>query len=186
LADFLWTGGIWAFYDVEAALRGLARRKSNGEPTTLAFLHAVPDPDNAPLLATIEALVDQLGLRDLVTMISEPIDMGDRDGFLRGARGVVAIAQPGVENDTCVRLRTRDSLLYGLPVLVDDFGGTGAFVRQHKIGVALASTDATSVAAGFGAIADVGPARAEMLRRLTVVAEEQAYDVTVPAWLRSL
>jgi hypothetical protein len=124
LADFLWTGGIWSFYDPAVFVRALAHCQAQGVALTGAFLHAVAQPDNAGLIASLEDETARLGIEDAVRFVRAPIAHEERDGFLLGACGLICIGRPGIENETCVRLRIRDNRLFGLPLVVDGHGAT--------------------------------------------------------------
>jgi hypothetical protein len=124
LADFLWTGGIWSFYDPMTFVRAVARCRDLRIPVTGAFLHAQEQPDNAALLAELRRETAALGLRDAMRFRSGRMAHDERDSYLLGARGLVCIGRPGVESQTCVRLRIRDTRLLGVPLIVDGHGAT--------------------------------------------------------------
>lgn len=137
LADFLWTGGVWSFYDPLLFVHALALCRDRGLPVTGAFLHAAAVPDNAALLDALRAEVSRRGLRERVTFLADPVRHDERDAYLKAARGLVCVAKPGVENQTCVRLRVRDNRLHGIPVVVDGYGATATEVARDGHGVVL-------------------------------------------------
>ncbi|MFD0267730.1 hypothetical protein ACFVGY_14210 [Streptomyces sp. NPDC127106] len=148
VADFLWTGGIWSFYDPAVLVDAVAVcRDRFGREARAAFLYARPEPDNAALIAALADRIRARGVADLVRLVDEPLPHDRRDAALKGARAYVCVARPGAENQTCVRLRIRDSRLYGVPMVVDGFGGTANEVRRDGLGTVLAGTTAEELAA---------------------------------------
>ncbi|OZV80511.1 hypothetical protein CA850_14260 [Micromonospora echinospora] len=79
-------------------------------------------PDTWEIVEALEKRIAERAVADLVTVVRRPVTHRDRDAYLTAARAFVCVARPGVENDTCVRLRIRDSRLYGVPMIVDGFG----------------------------------------------------------------
>lgn len=124
IADFVWTGGLWVFYDPEMFIRAVALCRERGHQATAAFLYGQEEEDNTAILARMRALIQHLGVESAVRIVREPPAHDERDAWLKGARGYVCIGRPGIENETCVRLRIRDSRLYGVPLIVDRHGGT--------------------------------------------------------------
>lgn len=133
LADFLWTGGIWNFLDPLTFVRAVGRCHQRGAPVTAAFLHAAPVTDNADLVAALHHEVEALDLGDAVQLLTEPVAHGKRDAYLLGARGLVCLGKPGAENQTCVRLRVRDSRLLGVSLVVDGYGATAREAEQGGV-----------------------------------------------------
>lgn len=146
LADFLWTGGIWSFYQPEMLVDAVAVCRDRGIDTSAAFLYAEPVPDNRTLIDGLRERIERRGVADRVLLHRGALSHDQRDRYLKGARALVALGRPGVENETCVRLRIRDSRLYGKPLIVDSYGATGAEVALSGRGVALADPTAESVA----------------------------------------
>lgn len=146
LADFLWTGGIWSFYDPMVFIHALALCRDRGLPFTGAFLYAAPVPDNAALVDALRAEASRLRLQERVTFVVDPLRHVERDAYLKAARGLVCLAKPGVENQTCVRLRIRDSRLHGIPVVVDGHGATATEVARDGAGVVLREPSAEHLA----------------------------------------
>jgi hypothetical protein len=146
LADALWTGGVWSYLDPIVFVDALALCRDAGVGLTAAFLYAAVQPDNADLMARVRARVAQLGLGEKVMFCGEPLRHQDRDGILNGARVLVCTARPGVENETCVRLRIRDSRLYGVPMIVDPHGPTAREIERDGLGWVLDAVTADGLA----------------------------------------
>ncbi|MET7869442.1 hypothetical protein [Streptomyces cyaneofuscatus] len=146
LADFLWTGGIWAFYQPEVLVDAVAVCRDRGIDTSAAFLYAEPVPDNKGLIDALKSRISRRGLADRVLLHQGPLAHDQRDSYLKGARALVVLGRPGIENETCVRLRIRDSRLYGKPLIVDSYGATGAEVALNGPGAALTDPTPESVA----------------------------------------
>ncbi|MEU4565056.1 hypothetical protein [Micromonospora sp. NPDC023956] len=134
LADVLWTGGIWSFYDPYVLVDAVSLCARRGSPVTAAFLYGQPHPDTREIVEALEKRIAERAVTDLVTVVRRPVTHRARDAYLTAARAFVCVARPGAENDTCVRLRVRDSRLYGVPMIVDGFGATADEVRRDGPG----------------------------------------------------
>ncbi|MFI7633011.1 hypothetical protein [Nonomuraea sp. NPDC049400] len=145
-ADFLWTGGLWSFYDPGVLVQAVALCATRGIDVTAAFVYGGPHPDNQAVISELDRDIDVLGMRSRVRIRHDPLRHYERDAMLKGAMGFVCIARPGVENETCVRLRLRDSRLYGVPLIVDGFGATADEVRRDGSGIVLAEPTAEALA----------------------------------------
>ncbi len=137
LADVLWTGGLWSYFDPLRLVDALALCHAREVGLTAAFLYARPGPDNMDTIQQLAARIAALGLTGAVRLVDRPLRHQDRDGVIKGARALVCIARPGIENETCVRLRIRDSRLYGLPTVVDSAGPTAGELTRDGLGRAL-------------------------------------------------
>lgn len=180
LADFLWTGGMWEFYEPHLLIQAMAELRDRGIETTAAFLYGIPFADTQATIAEAHGLVRSLGLDEQVTIVDTPLPHRQRDAYINAAVGLVCVARPGIENETTVRLRTRDARLFGIPFIVDGHGATGDEVAAMGHGLALREPSA-------GALAD---AMAEVLsgRVPMPVVSGVDYDRNlepVIAWLRA-
>jgi len=146
LADVLWTGGIWHYFDPMLLVEAIARCRARGAELTAAFLYGQARGDAAESVRHVAARIDALGLADAVTLVSRPIRHQDRDAIVKAARALVCVALPGIENETCVRLRVRDSRLYGLPTVVDSHGPTGRELADDGLAWVLARHTADDLA----------------------------------------
>jgi hypothetical protein len=70
-----------------------------------------------------------------------------RDKVIDRSAALIFMGRPGIENETCVRLRLRDTLLYRRPLIVDSFGASGQYVLQRKIGVVAQSLNIEDIRA---------------------------------------
>jgi hypothetical protein len=68
-----------------------------------------------------------------------------RADAIEAAVALIALGRPGIENETCVRLRIRDTLLYRRPVIVDPYGTTADYVRRTGIGLVARSLEKDDV-----------------------------------------
>lgn len=157
LADFLWTGGMWDFFRPEAFIRGLAGVRDRGRNVTGAFLHATPNPDTAACVQSIRELVHELELDTSVRLITEPLRHDDRDAFLLGSKALVCLSSGGIENESTVRFRLRDTLLHGVPLIVDGGGGTSDAVLERNLGVVVPFVTSSSVADAMQDVLDAPP-----------------------------
>nr|ADZ45331.1 putative glycosyltransferase [Streptomyces sp. NRRL 30471] len=146
LADFLWTGGIWSFYDPMLLVDAVAVCRDRGRRADTAFLYARRKADNAELVGDLASRIKELRIEDRVTLVDEPLPHDRRDAHLKAARAFISVAEPGAENQTCVRLRLRDSRLHGIPMVVDDFGGTANEVRRSGPGTVLSEATPQALA----------------------------------------
>lgn len=154
LADFLWTGGMWSFFLPDLFVRALAEVRCRGRPVTGAFLHTQPHPDTIDTIRSTRDLVRELGLDASVTFLADEIRHDDRDALIRGARGLVCLSSGGIENETTVRFRLRDTLLHQVPLIIDEGGGTAAAVAERRLGVVAANRTPAAVADAMELVLD--------------------------------
>jgi hypothetical protein len=145
--DLLWTGGLWAYFDPVAVVEAIALCHEAAHPVSLGFLYGQAQPDNAVVVDEVVAAIRAHHLEDWVELRSGPMSHLHRDGAVKGAKALVSVARPGIENDTCVRLRIRDSRLYGLPMLCDSFGPTAVEAAADGLGAAVDPRDRGGLAA---------------------------------------
>ncbi|SCL26201.1 hypothetical protein GA0074692_2103 [Micromonospora pallida] len=172
LADVLWTGGVWSFYDPHLLVDAVAICARRGLRISAAFLYGQPHPDTREIVEALEKRIADRAVGDLVTVVRQPVTHQARDAYLTGARAFVCVARPGVENDTCVRLRIRDSRLYGVPLIVDGFGATADEVRRHGLGRVLDEPSAETLA----------EALAETIAARTPGGAEDAFEYRDDLW----
>jgi hypothetical protein len=146
LADVLWTGGLWSYFDPLLLVESIARCRARGAAVTAAFLYGRANGDAAEPVRRVAARITALRLDGAVTLHARPVRHQDRDGIIKAARVLVCVAHPGIENETCVRLRVRDSRLYGLPTIVDPHGPTGRELADDGLGWVLARHTADDLA----------------------------------------
>jgi glycosyltransferase involved in cell wall biosynthesis len=180
--EVLWTGGLWEFMDPAAAVRAVAAARADGTEVTLRFLHAAPHPDTERTRTGVTALARELNVTQHVVLHTDPIRHSDRGRYLREAAALICLARPGIENETCVRLRVRDCRLYGLPLLVDRFGATATELAADGLAIPVDPADTGSIAEYLKLlVADSRPPQPSGQ-------DEWAYERTtapLTAWLRS-
>ncbi len=146
LADFLWTGGMWAFYEPLTLVEAVHLLRERGVHTTAAFLYARPVDDTRATIARVREAVSELGLGERVLLNTEPLALSERDRYVKAARAYVCVTWPGAENETATRLRLRDSWLQGIPSIIDGFGTSGEVIEREGLGIAPHRPDAHSLA----------------------------------------
>lgn len=146
LADFLWTGGVWSWYEPLMLVESMHILRMRGVDATAAFLYGVPITDTQDLLAEVADLIEHYGLSDRVTINSRHLPLSERDQYLKSAKAYVCVGKPGAENETGIRLRVRDSRLHGIPSIVDGFGLSGDLVAGDTLGIVLQKPTAESLA----------------------------------------
>ncbi|MBV7701688.1 hypothetical protein NOVA_02785 [Nocardia nova] len=169
--EVLWTGGLWTFMDPVAAVRAVATARADGVDVGLRFLHAAPHPDTDAVHAEVTSAANDLGIDDHVVLHTDPVRHDDRDRYLRHAAGLICLARPGIENQTCVRLRARDSRLYGLTLLVDPFGATATELAADGLAVAVDPADTDTIASYLAVLVSDRPPR-------SATPQEWAYEHT--------
>lgn len=122
--DFLWTGGLWSYFDPGTVIDAIAYCHQRGVPATLGFLHCQETADTRDTIASLKEQVRNLNLGPYVSFFEDTPSEETRNGLIKSSKGLICIARPGIENRTCVRLRVRDSRLHGIPTLVDAHGPT--------------------------------------------------------------
>jgi hypothetical protein len=173
MGDFLWTGGMWAFYQPVMLVEAMRVLRGRGVDTTAAFMYANVTPDTEAAISRVREAVDEYGLGDRVFLNSKSLAMSQRDQYLKAARGYVCVTSPGIENETATRLRLRDTWLHGIPVIIDPFGNSADIVGRERLGVVLENFSPAGLAEAMerikhGAIAPPGR-RVEHLYEATLV-----------------
>jgi hypothetical protein len=146
MADFLWTGGVWSWYEPLMLVEAMHLLRTRGVDATAAFLYGVPIADTQDLLDSIVDLIEHYGLSDRVTVNNRHLPLSERDQYLKSAKAHICVGKPGAENETGIRLRVRDSRLHGIPSIVDGFGLMGDLVSSERLGIVLPQPTAESLA----------------------------------------
>lgn len=130
--DWMWSGGVWRFYRPDLALAARDLLEKQGSPTSMRFLYGT-GTDAAPGEGVIP---------------SAPTHY-ERDVHLKGARALICLGGDGIENQTCLRLRLRDTFLYSKPLVIDGHGATGELVERLQIGRVAAASHPAAVASAM-------------------------------------
>ncbi|MEU4565488.1 hypothetical protein [Micromonospora sp. NPDC023956] len=146
LADFLWTGGLWAFFEPLMLVEAVKILRDRGVDASAAFLHAAPTEDTRSTIVEVGRAIDALALGDRVHLHTQPLALSERDQYVKAAQAYVCIARPGAENETGTRLRLRDTWLHGIPTIIDPHGISGDLVARENLGVVLREPSADSLA----------------------------------------
>ncbi|MFI6367961.1 hypothetical protein ACIBG0_35065 [Nocardia sp. NPDC050630] len=169
--EVLWTGGLWTYTDPVAAVRGVATARATGVDVGLRFLHAAPHPDTAVVRDEVARVARELSITEHVVLHTDPVRHDDRDRYMQSAAGLICLARPGIENQTCVRLRVRDSRLHRLTLLVDPFGATATELGAEGLAVAVDPADSNAIADYLAVLVSDRPPR-------PINPEEWAYEHT--------
>ncbi|WP_454197134.1 hypothetical protein [Nocardia sp. Marseille-Q1738] len=152
-ADALWTGGLWTYFAPELLVEAVALCHREGLPVTAEFLHARPGPDTEEIVRRLRQQVRELKLTNAIRFETADLSLLERARRIRGTRILVSVARPGLENETCVRLRARDSRLHGKPAIVDPFGATATELSADGLAVVPPDASAEQLAAALAAAA---------------------------------
>gem|GEM_PF-6047497 len=178
----LWTGGVWDYMAPEAALAPFAAgARIVPEDFRLGFLYP-PAPGQSLRAAPLFAALAQSHPGSWVAI--PPPDHLTRGVSIESARALISLGLPGVENDTCVRLRLRDALLYRRPIIVDSFGATGDYVASTGIGVLTRSLAAEDVAVAMRALVESDALWAECQRAIEAERSRCILDDTLLGLVR--
>lgn len=150
--DFLWTGGIWDFYDPVAVVRAIARLKAAGQRVSLRFMYKPPPGQRLEEARRLLQAIDDYAVSDLVDFCEPTPTHHERNAVCAGARAAICIGRPGIENQTSIRLRLRDSFLYRLPFIVDKHGATGRLVESLGMGTSVDSGDCEELATAMSRV----------------------------------
>jgi hypothetical protein len=148
-ADFVWSGGLWSFYRPELLVRAVAICHRCGFEVSAAFLYAARNSDNSDVVEMLSDLVAELKLEKYVLFWERPPSPDERSALLMRARGMVCVANPGIENEANIRMRVRDSRLYGIPTLIDAFGATAKELEADGLASLVQPLTAESLAASM-------------------------------------
>ncbi|EWC64471.1 glycosyltransferase domain containing protein [Actinokineospora spheciospongiae] len=152
LADFLWTGGIWAFFQPLMLVEAMAVLRDRGVDATAAYLHAAPTEDTRATIDSVAKAIADAALADRVYLRTEALPLSERDQYVKAAQAYVCVAKPGVENETGTRLRLRDTWLHGIPTVIDPYGISGDLVASEGLGVVLRDPSPESLADALQAV----------------------------------
>jgi hypothetical protein len=150
-ADVLWTGGLWTYFAPDLLVEAVALCHRDGLPVTAEFLHARPTPDTAEMVGQLRQRTRELKLENVIRFEIADMSLLQRARRIRGTRVLVSVARPGLENETCVRLRARDSRLHGKPAIVDPFGATATELLADGLAVVLEDANAEQLAVALAA-----------------------------------
>jgi glycosyltransferase involved in cell wall biosynthesis len=133
--DFVWSGGIWDYFDPVSVVAAIAKLHEAGNRVTVRFLYSPPADQRLREGARLQRAIEEYAVSHLVEVLPHALSHYDRDRYLRSARGAVCIGRDSIETYTCVRLRLRDTFLYRLPIVVDRYGASADVVRADGIGI---------------------------------------------------
>jgi hypothetical protein len=184
--ELVWSGGIWDYFDTGSLLQALALLHQAGRTPRVRFCYPPPTGQRLGEAERLTRLRDDLALTDQVLIHPPGLAHSARDGVVNASRVLVALARPGVENDTCHRLRLRDALLYRLPVLIDAHGASGAWVRQAGLGIAVDTATPAAVAEAIDRLLTDTARYAACRERLERASAEHRYQTTVAGLMRFL
>lgn len=146
MADFLWTGGVWAFFEPLMLVQAMKILCDRGVDASAAFLHVTATEDTRSTITKVVEAVADLELGDRVHLHAKPLALSERDQYVKAAQAYVCIARPGAENETGTRLRLRDTWLHGIPTIIDPHGISADLVARENLGVVLREPSAESLA----------------------------------------
>jgi hypothetical protein len=173
----LWTGGLWDYMAPEAALGPFTTaRPVLDARIEVGFLYP-PVPDQQLAAHGLADTIARCSPR--VWVANPPPDHLEREKFIDSARVLISLGRPGVENETCVRLRIRDALLYRRPIVVDPYGATAEYVSSTGIGVVAASLEPSDVAKAMSVLATSGRVRRDCLAAIELERKRCVLDTTL-------
>jgi len=127
----LWTGGLWDFMSPEKILKLFLKKNKLSLDLNLGFLYTPPSDQ----ILKSEELFKNLNKYSNVWIAEPSPNHFQRGEWIKSADALICLAKPGIENETCVRLRLRDTFLYYKPIIVDPYGATADYVNETGIGV---------------------------------------------------
>nr|ACQ63625.1 glycosyltransferase [Streptomyces sp. MK730-62F2] len=157
-----WSGGLWTYLDPVFALDAVRIARSRGVPAELEFLYGAGNADNAAVRSGLLDAIENRGCGDFVTLRPTPLSPAQYFQVLAGTSALICIGRRGIENETCVRLRARDSRLFGLPTVLDRHGPT--FDELTRDGLAHGADDPEEGADALESIYRKGGRRAPLDR----------------------
>lgn len=136
---YLWTGGLWDYMAYETALDCFLGDLPGKH---LRFLYR-PAADQ-PLRAH-KVLLERNLPPEHISFLNRPLPHSQRGLEIEQGAGLICLGRPGIENETSVRLRLRDTLLYRRPIIIDGNGASGEYVRKTGIGITLPELNASAL-----------------------------------------
>lgn len=145
ISEVLWTGGLWDFYEPEIYIDAIRILKEKKILIDTTFLYAKKIDDNAGKLDSLSRKILNYKLDDRIHLAEFNLAHHQRDAYIKGALALVCLGKKGIENETCVRLRVRDSRLYGIPLIVDPYGATSRELMEDGLAIVLQETTAENL-----------------------------------------
>lgn len=179
MVDFVWSGGLWDFYDPVSVIAAISSLDRSGTPITIRFMYMPPADQVLEEAKQLTSAVREFGVEHLVEFYSNALPHYDRDGVVKSARAAICIGKDGIENYTSIRLRVRDSFLYGLPLVIDNHGATGDFVSSLGIGLTVDSEDTNSLASALAGIKSDADTYQRLTQNIERVRENYRIDLHV-------
>lgn len=173
----LWNGGLWAWLDAPAAIRALARVRSNGIPARLVFMGASTAGGAGAALAEARAVVAAEDLGDAVLFNDVWVDYAQRGGWLLAADAVVSTHRDHLETRFAFRTRLLDCFWAGVPAVVTGGDELAARIAADDLGAVAAPGDVDALAAGIERVLERG--REAYAPRLRAAAEAYAWPRVV-------
>lgn len=165
---FLWTGGLWDYMAYETAIEAFSGPESTAR---LCFLYRPPSDQH---LRAHDVFTESALQSNRITFLDRDLPHTERGEVIEQASGLICVARPGIENETCVRLRVRDTLLYRRPIIVDLNGATGEYVRATGIGIALTKLTSKSLSV---AVSQMTPGSEQYQTLLAAIERERRETV---------
>ncbi len=134
-----WSGGLWEYLDPIFALEAVRIVRARGVPAELSYMYGRKGADNAEVVSRLNAAIVERRCSNFVRLRDTPVSREEYDSIMARTDALVCIGKQGVENDTCVRLRARDSRLFGTPTVLDRHGPT--FDELTRDGLAYGAAD---------------------------------------------
>jgi glycosyltransferase involved in cell wall biosynthesis len=175
--DFVWSGGLWDFYDPVSVIEAIGLLNRDGVPVTIRFMYMPPPDQVLEEAKRLTSAARECGVEHLVEFYSDALPHNERDGVVKSARAGICIGKDGIENYTSIRLRLRDTFLYGLPLVVDSHGATGDLVRALDVGLAVNSEDVDSIASALARMKSDTETYQRFTRNIELVRRDYQLDL---------
>lgn len=133
IVPIVWNGGLYDFHNPAFLIEAAATLALRGR---IQFFFPFPAAAETSVMRSLRAAVNRHALGETVSLGHV---MDAREALCSGDAVLACVGRRSVENELCQRLRTREIFRFRSPMIVDDLGATGDWIRTAGVGTALHS-----------------------------------------------
>ncbi len=133
---YLWNGGLWDYMNYQFLIEDFSLSSKNVDTNNVLEFMYKPPMDQS---LTAHSIFNEGIAGPHISLWPDEVNHSSRANKIRKAKAFVTFAKKGIENETCIRLRLRDTFAHGIPVIIDNNGATGELVAELGIGLSVES-----------------------------------------------
>lgn len=141
----IWNGGLWNHYSPNLLIDVVRELNDNGLPTSLLFMYTAMNTPTDVAKSAIEFAKEINILNKSIFFNDEQVLFHNRCPYLNTSDAIAIFYDKSIDALTSLRLRFRDSLLFGKPIFVTNYGMLAELVNKEKIGITVDMHDRASL-----------------------------------------